>query len=39
MGFCTKEQHRDFLKLCPLASNFWRWPGQTWRRRWDGAFQ
>jgi len=22
MGFCTKEQHRDFLKLCPLVEKF-----------------
>ena len=22
MGFCTKEQHRDFLKLCPIAEKF-----------------
>jgi polyphosphate kinase len=22
MGFCTKEQHRDFLKLCPVAERF-----------------
>jgi polyphosphate kinase 2 (PPK2 family) len=22
MGFCTKEQHREFLKLCPAAEHF-----------------
>jgi polyphosphate kinase 2 len=22
MGFCTKEQHRDFLERCPMLENF-----------------
>ena len=22
MGFCTKEQHRRFLELCPLVEKF-----------------
>jgi polyphosphate kinase 2 len=22
MGFCSKQEHRDFLKICPLVENF-----------------
>jgi polyphosphate kinase 2 len=22
MGFCSKQEHREFLKICPLAENF-----------------